>query len=382
MDFTDLRALLDGFAKQQIPGCGCVVYHKHREVFRHSSGYADLEAKTPVTDDTLYFIFSATKVITCTAALQLFEKGLFLLDDPVSDYLPEYKDMLVETHLPNGARQLVPAKNPITIRQLFSMTSGITYDLQSAPLLELRQKNGGRMPTREVVRAIAEMPLAFEPGTHWYYGLSHDVLGGLIEALSGMSFGEYLQKNIFEPCGMKRTRFGVTDENRAHIAPLYDYIPEQNCSVRRRNQENPYYLGMDSGYESGGAGLISCPDDYILFADAMSNHGKTQTGEWILSPASVDLMRTNALDAQAKADYWQWERGYGYGLGVRTLEAPGRGGTMGNYGEFGWDGAAGAFVLIDPDEELALYYTQSVGGCNSILHPRIRHVLYAAVSKG
>ena len=181
MNFENLKATLDRYVGKYYPGIDMCVHHKGKEIFRYQAGYSNHETKTPVDPNALYYIFSCTKPGTCTAALQLLEKGYYRLSDPVYEYIPEYKDMVVRVQKPNGGFDYVKPKSPVTVGQLFSMTSGIDYNFRTEAIDKLREGTNGKMPTLEVVKAFAKNPLHFHPGERFLYGLNHDVLGGLIE---------------------------------------------------------------------------------------------------------------------------------------------------------------------------------------------------------
>lgn len=315
--------------------------------------------------DELFFLYSASKPITCTAALQLYEQGLIGLDDPVSRFLPEFAHMQVKK-----GNTTVPAETVMTIRHLFTMTSGINYNLGS-PEIQAQLAENPLSSTRELVRAIAKMPLEFEPGTHFMYGLSHDVLAAVIEAVSGMSYGEYLQKHIFDVCGMKRTYVGYGPEAE-HIYPLcrYDAETAQNIPTEKVNA-----FILSPKYQSGGAGIISCVEDYVLFEKAMVN------GELLLKKETIDLMRANGLCEQAYQDFQNCKPGYSYGLGVRTnINSP-----FSVIGEFGWDGAAGAYVMLDPDNHVSVFYATHILAKGDYLyqdlHLKFRDTVYAALKE-
>lgn len=380
MNFSNLSLFLDSLMQKGVPGVDCVVYVKNKPVFRHSAGYSDVKNKVAVKQDELYNLYSATKVITCTAALQLYERGLYLLNDPLYAYLPEFKEMTVKHITENYNVEYAPAKTPIKISDLFTMCAGLTYDLSSASIKAIQASTQGKCPTRETVKAFSKEPLIFEPGTHWNYSLCHDVLGALIEVLSGEKLGEYLKKNIFEPVGMKETGFTIPADKVNRMAHQYIFMDDTQIADEI-SIENGYKLGSE--YESGGAGLISSVDDYILFADSLCNGGNTASGENILSRHTIDLMRTNHLDSTCLKDYSVNHRvGYGYGLGVRTMIDKVNGGCNGNNGEFAWGGAAGAYVLIDPENELTIYYAQHMlNAMSDYIHPRIRNITYACLDK-
>lgn len=225
------------------------------------------------------------------------------------------------------------------------------------------------------MKAIAQQTLSFEPGTHWQYSLCHDVLGGLIEVVSGKNFGDYLKESIFEPVGMKDTSFTFNQEVEKRMASQYIYQDESG-RYEQISKHNCFRIGTD--YESGGAGLISCTEDYGLFVNALCNDGVTASGERIISRATIDLMRLNHLCETALPDFnWAHLTGYGYGLGVRTMIDRAKGGSLSPVGEFGWDGAAGSYALIDVDNRLGVFYMQHMkNGKHPYIHPRLRNIVY------
>ncbi len=375
MDFAPLKSFLDTLPGIGIPGCDCAVWYGHRPVFRHFTGLADRGSARRMSGRELYFIYSATKPITCTTALTLYDKGLFLLNDPLYEYLPEYRHMTVSDG--DGEH---PAQRDITVRDLFTMSAGFDYDLVSAPLLELRREKPD-FTTRDFARAHAKNPLHCEPGTHFNYSLCHDILGALIEAVSGKSFGEYMREAVLDPIGMKDTGFSTDRLYPERMAALYQY--DNDTRVTGDAEAVNVFRCGSSRYESGGAGLVSCVDDYILFADMLSAKGLAVSGERILSEGAVELMRTNQLDETRRLRDFNWPQaaGYGYGLGVRTMMDRAACGSTGSVGEFGWDGAAGAYMLADPNRGLAVFYAQHVLGnfANVHIHPRMRNIIYACL---
>ncbi|MBR5236535.1 MAG: beta-lactamase family protein [Clostridia bacterium] len=370
MNFQPLTNFLNSLPDKGVPGTDCIVYHKGQKVYRHQSGYLDIEKKVPMSPSALYNIYSATKPVTCVAALKLYEQGLYKLSDPLYAYIPEYKNMHIEE---NG--DLHKAEKPILIRDLFTMTAGFDYNIRSKSIARVKKETNGLAPTLQVVRGFAEEPLSFEPGTHWQYSLCHDVLGGLIEVLSGKTLGEYCKQHIFGPLGMQHSSFLVTKEIDEQLAPMYMHYPEENIT-KQISSQNIFRFG--SLYESGGAGMISSVDDYIRFADMLARGGRTIDNELILSKSTIELMRTNQLSAEILPDFnYPHMQGYGYGLGVRTLIDKEKSDSIGSLGEFGWGGAAGAYVLADPKEELAVYYAQHMLESMEVyIHPRLRNLIY------
>lgn len=379
MDFQSLTTFLDGLPAMGIPGTDCVVLEGRRTVYRHFNGCSDREAKTPMRGDERFYLYSCSKVITCVAALTLYEKGMFLMTDPLSEYIPEFKDMTVRKVGANGEEVLVPCRREITVGDLFSMTAGFDYDLTVPEIQKVVDETDGRAPTLDVARALAERPLLYEPGTHWRYGLEHDVLGAFIEVLSGQRFGRYLQEHVFDPLKMKRSGFPNSPLAREGMMAQYRRDELTGTVARIPIEENEFVFGTE--YESGGAGLISCVDDYARFAAALANGGVGEDGERILGRNTIDLMRTNRLDAGQMRDFdWIQFKGYGYGLGVRTLVDKAAAGSPGPLGEFGWAGAAGAYVLIDPERRLSMFYAQHMRkSMEPYVHPRLRNILYGCM---
>ncbi len=373
MDFSNMRAFLDRLPELTgLPGGEVAVWHENKEVFTHVFGVKDHETREPLQGGEPYYFYSATKVITCACAMQCMERGLFALNDPLSWYIPEFAHMMVKN--PDG--EPTPALRPIKIWNLMTMTSGLNYDLNSPEIRQVREETDGRCPTVEVARrAISKQILSFEPGEKWQYNLGHDVLAAVIEIVSGMPFAEFVKKNIFEPLGMENSFFHSTEELRARMPSQY---AAQEMPLVRIPLENIYELGSE--YESGGAGLISCASDYIRFASAMANGGVGATGKRILCPESIDLMRTNCVGNRMDIDCgWAQLAGYGYGFGVRTLISKEKGGALSHLGEFGWAGAHGLYVMIDPEERVALTYVEHRGSYKPIIQPRLRNLTYTCL---
>ena len=221
MNFSKITNFMDSLSGFGIPGADLAVFLKGKEVYRYRVGFADLEKKTKITNDTLYAIWSMTKVVTCVAALRLFEEGRYLLNDPLYEYMPEFKDMTIRHARGNGEFEEKPAKNPIRIKDLFTMSSGFSYDVFDKNEYVLRA--GGNIKLQDLVKIFAAEKLNFEPGTRWRYGVSHDILGALIEVLSGKRLGQYFEDYIFAPLDMKDTGFKVPKSKHHRIATCYTY---------------------------------------------------------------------------------------------------------------------------------------------------------------
>lgn len=361
-----------------VPGNAIKIYHNHDLIYEYASGYADKENKLPFTTSTLVNLYSCSKVITCACALTLFEKGLFLMTDPLYNYIPEFKNVMVRDKDENGNEILRKPKRSILVRDLFTMTAGFDYNLDSKSLVAIRTSNPNAT-TLEQMRELAKEPLCFDPGERWQYSLCHDVLGALIEAISGKNLEEYTKAAIFDKCGMSSTGFTRTPEIIEKMAAQYTF-DNQTRTAKRIEKNNRYTLSKN--FFSGGAGVYSTPDDYILFSDALACSGVSSTGERILSSAAVNLMKTNCLNEQQLNSFnWVQYAGYGYGYGVRTVIDRAKGGVLSPIGEFGWAGAAGSMVIIDPINKLSIFYSQHMlNPQEAYIFPRIRNISYAELS--
>ncbi|WP_342555974.1 serine hydrolase domain-containing protein [Paenibacillus sp. FSL R7-0652] len=377
MDFKPVASLIDRLTSWRIPWAEVLVMHHNEIVFQYRNGYENLEEKTPIRDGAIMNLYSMTKIMTCAAALQLVEKGDILLLDPLSQYLPEYGDMQVRKTLPNGEVYYEKATRPITVRDLFTMTAGFSYNVNAPSIKEAVECTNGALPTREFAKAFAKEPLMFEPGTHWNYSMCHDVLGALIEVVSGKRFGTYLQDEIIKPLGMHDTAFDLNEEQQSRLIPQYIFDEEQNKAVRMDG--NGFRVGTE--LDSGGAGLLSTVNDYAKFLNALTGLGTSPEGVRILSPASVNLMRTDHLNDMTRPDFsWDHMYGYGYGLGVRTHISKAGSGSLSPLGEFGWSGAAGCMAIMDPDSGLTVMYAQHL--LNSQEHyvqRRLRNAVYSCL---
>lgn len=371
--FEQLQSHMDNLNKNTIPFCEMTVYRDHEELFYHRTGKAGFEEKEAGRD--LYLMFSTTKPLTCTAAMMLVEQGKMALKDPVCKYLPEFSEMTV-----SNEKGTCRAFNRITLENLFSMTSGITYDVCSEQIKRAREESHDEASTRDMVRAIAKMPILFEPGSNFNYGLNHDVLAAVIEVVSGMSFGEYMKKYIFDPLGMENTSFHLTEEKKARMHRYYVLDPDAQEAVET---EPVNIFELSKNFESGGAGLISTLKDYARFTDTIAC-GTTKDGYRILKKESVDLMREGHVFPASRPGFVN--KGFSYGLGVLTVVDPaqvGAKGTKAPKGTYGWDGAAGAFLLIDPDDHISVVYCQHVsGGTGMVFHNVIRHMVFGELLGG
>ena len=381
MNFDYLKAFQDRLTSWRIPGNDCMVKVGHETVYRYQSGYSNMEEGKKMQGDELYYLWSCSKPITCTLALKLYEQGLYLLNDPLYEYMPEFRDMEVIRKNEDGTVYTEKSKNSIRVRDLFTMSAGFNYDMNSPKIREVKEKTGGHCPTREVAKAIAATPLQFEPGTHWSYSLCHDVLSAFIETVAGMRTRDWAKKVLFDPLGMDDTCYNLpSPEKMARMAVQYNFRDDLDKALPTGGTCG-HMLGDQ--YDSGGAGIVSTIEDYMKFATAMANGGLAENGERVLSASTIDMMRTNCLNETQMKDFnWSQLCGYGYGLGVRTMVDPMKAGTGGAVGEFGWGGAAGAYLILDPARKTALVYAHHMlNNQEPWFSPRLRNVLYACLDR-
>lgn len=342
--FSKLTEELNAYLGMGIPGYDCIVYHKGKQVYRHFAGYADKENQILMNGNERYNIYSCTKVVTVVAALMLVEKGVIGLDDLLCKYMPEFTHMQVHE---NGT--LRKAEKQITVRHLFTMSAGFSYDIYSEKLKLCVQETNGRCPTRETMKYLAQEPLLFEPGTRYEYSLCHDVLAALVEVVSKKTFGEFVKENIFIPCDMKTATFLATDKEVEEICAHYTFDQQKQETVRLESKRPCYQLG--SAYESGGAGMSCKVEDYIKFLENLRLCK-------LIKQETIDLMQQDELkDIPYENNSFRQlyeHRGYVYGLGVRCPSKAGK------ETDFGWGGAAGAYLAVDQKNEITFFYAQHV----------------------
>lgn len=389
MDFNQLTEYIDSLREEYgIHAADCKITKDHQTVYRHMAGYADYEEKVPLSEKNLFRLFSATKLITMTAVLQLIERGKLSFYDEVSKYLPEYDRLLVADSFEMNFPMVWPTRedkchlshNSIRIIDLMSMTAGLSYDTDSKEIMDIKKASGNRASTREVAAQIARMPLIYEPRTRWGYSLAHDVLAAVVEVVSGMRFFDYLNKNIFAPLEVKDFYFSWDGALSDRVCALYmgvfgtdDIVPDDG--IRSGS------FKLTDSYESGGAGLVSTVNAYSVFIDALSSGGVSTNGERILNEETVNLFTREYTQGQMRKDFQMTGKTeYGYGLGVRVLTD--KEASKSPLGEFGWDGAAGAYALVDTVNHISIFYAQHVMGFPRVyseIHPRIRDLAYEAM---
>jgi CubicO group peptidase (beta-lactamase class C family) len=370
----------------KISGAAICILHENNQVFRKEYGLANIENKQPIKENTIYRMYSMTKPVTAAAAMILFERGQLNLLAPVSNYLEGFHNQKVWTE--DGHVEL---NRLVTVQDLLNMTSGVVYPDGSFEVgrqmgalydeaAQLFEKNTP-FDTIEFCNRMGQVPLAFQPGDRWHYSASADVLGAVIEVASGKRFRDFLKDEIFIPLGMVDTDFYVPSEKLERFAQMYDYVEDRKALVPFRN----YFLGLYHyescpAFESGGAGLVSTIDDYAKFALMLANNG-VYNGIRILGKKSVDYIGEPQLTNEQAITYnWDSINGYSYGNLMRILVDPVKAGSNGSVGEFGWDGWAGNYFMVDRKENLVmLYMIQRCGGTNPDLMRRMRAIIYGAI---
>lgn len=387
---VNIDCILDRFVDGgQLPVASAAVYQGGKEVYRHFKGVADISGKK-VSVDTIFRIFSMTKVITTAALLKLYERGLVTMKDPVSEYIPSFRNQTVLTVESDGREKLSPAKTQNTIGNLLTMTSGIPYyhagrtpcSTHMSRIWERMDADiaaGKGWSTFDAVSEIGKNPLEFNPGEKFQYGLGIDVIGGVIEVVSGKRLGDFFRAEIFEPLGMRDTDFYVPEEKMQRLCEFFTKGPDGSFVPANRFQDRRQ-LSRPT-YEEGGDGIVTTISDYGRFAQMLLGGGSLN-GERILGPKTVALMSSNHLnEAQLRnLDKMPVIKGYGYGLGVRVMMDPARTGLNGSRGEFGWYGHGGSWFCVDPEEDMvAVFMTQLTPSIHTETVPKFTTSVYAAL---
>jgi CubicO group peptidase (beta-lactamase class C family) len=366
-----------------------VVVQRHGSVaYFRSFGEMDRERGRPVEDDTIWRIYSMTKPITGVALLSLYEQGHFQLNDPVSRFIPEWKDLKVRVRNGAGDVELVEPERPMSVKDVLMHMSG----------LGLGALGGGAdgMPTlgfldgpdtlADVMTKMASEPLRFHPGTRWLYGMSTDVCGRLVEIISGQRFDDYLATAVFEPLGMTDTGFSIADDQVDRFAASYFRRPkDKSLKLVDDPQTSPYRTPR--AFLSGGGGLVSTTADYLRFCSMLVNGGELD-GVRILGRKTVDLMRANHLPGGGSMTDFAMPGGFGevgfagmgFGLTVACGLGPERTGVIGSAGDFTWGGYASTIFWVDPAEDLVvIFMTQLIPSGTFNFRDQLKALVYPAI---
>ncbi|HEX2945236.1 MAG TPA: serine hydrolase domain-containing protein [Clostridia bacterium] len=387
-NFSDLDKLLQSFVDGGLPGCALQIAQKGRTIYEGYFGYADIETKAPVTNRSVFRMASMSKIPLYTTLMMLYERGRFLLNDPIYEYFPEWKDTRKFVKDPNGYVKAVPTDGPITIRDILSMKCGLPYcnfpGKTENRTLQAMQKymqplwDKGHFTNREQIAAMSQAPLAFEPGTHWVYGFSSELAAGLIEALCGKSVDDVFQELLFDPLGMDDTRSHYFGDIPKRMVGLYQKTPLGKLMPGATVLDEKHKPGPE--HEAGWARLFSTVNDYTKIMQMLANGG-VYDGIRIMGRKTIDLMRTNGLNDLQQKDYDNvYEAGYGYGYGVRTLIDKQKGNHNGSLGSFGWTGGFGTWCEADSEDGVSIVYMHNMMPSGEVYyHLRMRNVAYGCI---
>mgnify|MGYP006059991863 FL=1 len=359
-----------------------LVARKGEIAYLDSLGFMDRENERPMQEDAIFRIYSMTKSVTSIAVMQLLEKSKFRLDDPVHWYIPQFKDIGVYQAgvYPNFLTS--KPERDMSIKDLLTHMSGLTYNFMYRTNVDAAHRSSDLMRSEnleEFINTLSKLPLEFSPGKKWNYSVSTDVLGYLVEQVSGQSLDEYFKKNIFEPLGMEDTDFECPDDKLSRLASLYEY----NQSGKPKLMEVP---SLDVKMMSGGGGLFSTMSDYYKFASMLLNQGE-MNGARIIGRKTLQYMTSNHLpngkdltemseSAFSETPY----AGVGFGLGFSVMLDPLKSQTLSDIGEFGWGGMASTVFFINPKEDmLVIFLTQLVPSSTYQVRRELRSLVYSAL---
>ena len=379
------RVMQEAVDSSRVAGVVTMVL-RHGKVVQHKAyGWADVESRKPMREDALFRIASQSKAVTSVAIMMLIEEGRLKLSDPVSRWLPTFASARVFTATDSGP-QLLPLKRPITIRHLLTQTAGISYGTD--PSVRDRYEAAGLGPAAgwgwyladksEPVCAsmdrLGTLPFVAQPGEKWVYGYSTDILGCVVERVSGLPLDRFFETRIFTPLGMRSTWFFPPTSAAPRMTSVYAHQDGRLVPAPEGGKGRGEYLAGPRANFSGGAGLISTAGDYARFLQMLANGG-TLNGVRLLSPATVDLMRSNAVDTL-------YGKTSGFGLGFAVLEDPGNAGAYGNVGLYSWGGAYGSAYWIDPKSGLVcVYMVQLQPNPGLDLAERLRTIVFSSVER-
>jgi CubicO group peptidase (beta-lactamase class C family) len=373
----------------KIAGCQFTVVRGGHVAYHRSLGLMDREAQIPMADDAIFRIYSMTKPIASVALMQLYERGLFQLLDPVHRYVPEWRTLRVGLVGDDGAITLVKPERPMNMRDVLMHTTGLPGGLFpgnpiDAAFSEALKARGGGQTLESVTALLAEHPLKFHPGTQWNYGLSTDIVGRLVEILSGLPFDEYLRREIFEPLGMVDTGFYVPEASLPRLAACYQYRPANTPVLMKGSFANG--ILRPRSYLSGAGGLVSTTADYVAFCQMLANGGQLD-GRRVLGRKTLELMTVNHLPGGATLQDMAvggfGEAGFegvGFGLGFAIGLGPAATTMAGSAGDFYWGGAASTAFWVDPSEDLfVVFMTQLFPSVAYPFRAQLRALVYQAI---
>jgi len=379
-----MQALVD---RQKLAGLITVVSRRGQVALMHACGKADLARDKAMRPDTIFRIYSMTKPLTSTAIMMLYEEGRFQLDDPITRFLPAFRNMRVYVSGARGKYESEPAQRDITFRDLLSHTSGLTYGFMEASPVDAMYREAGvdfqthKGSLKDVVELAAGLPLIAQPGSEWNYSISTDVLGYLVEVISGQPFDRFLHERVMAPLGMVDTSFHVPADKVGRFAA--NYGPDEGGGLKQIEDPTRNRF-LSPRLCSGGGGLLSTAADYMRFCQMMLNKGELD-GTRLLGRKTVELMTSNHLKGDM-ADMGQPRfsestyTGIGFGLGFSVMLDPAKAQILGTPGEFAWGGAASTAFWVDPAEEMyVLLLTQLMPSSTYPIRRELRVLSYQAI---
>ena len=380
----DLDRLLQGFVDGGLPGCSLQIAQRGKTLYEGYFGYADMEAKTPVTERSIFRQASMSKIPLYVTMMMLYERGKFLLTDPIYNFFPEWRYMKKYVKNPNGYVNAVPTDGPITVSDVLSMKCGLPYCHNDAPTenrtLQSMQEpmkplwEKGHYTNREQIAAISKAVLACEPGTEWIYGFSSELAAGIIEAVCGKSIDDVFQELLFDPLGMTDTRSHFFGGIESRMVKLYNKAPDGTLTAGTNALDLKHLPGPE--HETGWARLFSNVRDFTKLMQMLACGGVYE-GRRIMGRKTIDMMRANGLPHLFTDLY---NAGYGYGYGVRTLVDPEKGNHNGSVGAFGWTGGFGTWCEADPTDGVSIVYMHNMmPNEEQYYHLRMRTVAYGLI---
>lgn len=373
-------------AHGKIPGAVALVAKNGKVVYFKSFGFADIDSKTPMQNDSIFRIASMTKAVTSAAVMTLYEQGHFRLSDPVAKYIPAFSNMTVVSEVNDNGEisSTSAATNPIRIVDLLTHTSGLGYPFIASKVKKSYVDSGiiDGVTARDLTLAsqmvlLSKQPLLFEPGSQFAYGLSTDLLGHLVEVISGKPLDQYFAEEIFSPLGMTDSYFYLPNDKADRLVTLYadidngDLIESQGDESDIVLDDPRYPIDGAKAYFSGGAGLSSTAYDYARFLQMLLNDGELD-GERVLSRKSVELMRTGRVD-------WDGDQIPDFGLGFKVLADLGKNGELGSTGAYSWGGAFYTSYWVDPSENLVGVLMSQVRPATSDIDAKFNLLVYQAL---
>lgn len=385
-----ISKLFSGYIDRgDLPGISAMIARKGHTIFYEKYGWMDIDASKPIQDDTIFMIASMTKPVTSVAIMMLYEEGYFHLNTPVWKFLPGFQSVKVCTgRNDDGSLKLADLDREITMRHLFTHTAGLSYGWNENDPVDMEYRNvqkryeEQKLPISLHIFAeeLSHLPLAYQPGTHWRYSYSIDILGAIIEVISGVPFEKFLEEQLFKPLGMIDTNFYVPVEKMDRVATVYRH---NDAGQKLEPIQHIKPSNEPPSFPSPGGGLVSTVSDYARFCQMLVNGGELN-GIRLLSPKTVALYSLNHTPDAALpygfVEHDMYHAGYGYSLGTRVLMDISKTGFYGSVGEFGWDGAFSTYFWIDPKEALyGLMMLQHSPNSYYPIHQQFKQLTYQAM---